>query len=93
MAARKRVSDTSSQSWKLVRQAHCVRNGKRTLKQIVAEIVISLLLRRFRFSFSDKKIIWKMNGLNQPIIEDAELDQHGLPMLQMPLRVVPLSDA
>ncbi|TEB32645.1 cytochrome P450 [Coprinellus micaceus] len=61
--------------------------------ELEAKIVISLLLRRFRFSFSDKKIIWKMNGLNQPIIEDAELDQHGLPMLQMPLRVVPLSDA
>lgn len=57
------------------------------------EIVLSMLLRNFRFSFGDKKIIWKMNGLNQPITEDAELDEYGLPLLQMPLRVIPLSES
>lgn len=57
------------------------------------EVVVSMLLRNFRLSFGDKKIIWKMNGLNQPITEDAELDEYGLPLLQMPLRVAPLFES
>lgn len=57
------------------------------------EIVLSILLRNFRFSLGDTKINWRMNGLNQPITEDAELDGYGLPKLQMPLRVVLLSES
>ena len=95
MAPRKRVLGSNSLNWRLVSKFNLAAGTEvqsALLNQLFTEIVLSLLLRRFRFSFGDKKIIWKMNGLNQPIIEDAELDRYGLPMLQMPLRVVPLSE-
>jgi hypothetical protein len=61
----------------------------------LVEIVLSSLLQKFRFVLGDTKIIWKMNGVIQPMAEDsdADLDKYGLPRLQLPLRVTLLSDS
>ncbi|KAJ2922921.1 hypothetical protein H1R20_g14181, partial [Candolleomyces eurysporus] len=63
--------------------------------ELEMKVVLSSLLQQFRFALGDKKIIWKMNGINQPMAEDSEadLDKYGLPRLQLPLRVTLLSDS
>ncbi|KAF6751678.1 cytochrome P450 [Ephemerocybe angulata] len=61
--------------------------------ELEIKTIMSLLLSKFRFSFGQKQIIWKMNGINQPMVAaDDELDDFGLPRLQMPLHVSLVND-
>ncbi|KAK7466266.1 hypothetical protein VKT23_004994 [Stygiomarasmius scandens] len=53
--------------------------------QLEMKAVISLLVRHFDFSPSDKKIKWQMNSIASPAVED------GGPRPQMPLAVALLS--
>ncbi|KAF5328482.1 hypothetical protein D9611_014531 [Ephemerocybe angulata] len=55
--------------------------------QLEMKVVLSLLIRSFKFSPSGKKIIWEMNAIVQPTTEDAELSATGDRKLQLPLKV------
>jgi hypothetical protein len=52
-----------------------------------AEVVLSTLLQTFRFSPSDRKVVWEWNGTVQPTTEDAEIMPNGTRKLQLPLKV------
>ena len=52
-----------------------------------AEVVLTLLIGSFKFTLSDKRIIWKMRGLTSPAVEG---DSDPL-RIQLPL-VVQLAD-
>jgi hypothetical protein len=51
------------------------------------EVLLSVLLRTFRFAPSDKKIIWEWNSVVQPTTEDAEITANGTKVLKLPLKV------
>ncbi len=49
-------------------------------KKIVAEVILSLLVESFKFSFSDKKVFWKTFGLASPaLVEDPSVPR--LPLM------------
>ncbi|KAJ3508531.1 hypothetical protein NMY22_g16580 [Coprinellus aureogranulatus] len=56
--------------------------------QLEIKVVLSTLLRSFRFASTDKKIIWQLTAVVQPTTEDAELTEVGNKKLQLPLRVI-----
>ncbi|KAJ3550676.1 hypothetical protein NMY22_g309 [Coprinellus aureogranulatus] len=47
----------------------------RRADQLIPEVVLSTLLRSFRFAPTDKKIIWQLTAVIQPTTEDAELTE------------------
>ena len=57
-----------------------------------AEIVLSLLVKKFKFAPSGKKIIWLSQGIMQPAVEDAKNSSAtGKPELQLPLKLTPVA--
>jgi hypothetical protein len=58
-------------------------NIDRTLS---AEVVLSLLLERFKFAPTEQKVIWRWNGIVQPTTAEAQ-NQYGTKKLTMPLKV------
>ncbi|EAU84603.2 cytochrome P450 [Coprinopsis cinerea okayama7 len=53
--------------------------------QLEMKVVLCALLESFRFSPTDKKVIWLNNGIVQPAVEEPE--SNGSPRLQLPLKV------
>lgn len=51
------------------------------------EVVMSMLLKSFRFTPSTKKILWEMNGIVQPTTAEAEVLESGDKRLELPLGV------
>ena len=54
---------------------------------IYAEVVLSTLVRSFRFEPTGQKVMWQLNGIMQPTTEDAERNEIGERKLQLPMRV------
>lgn len=54
---------------------------------LLSEIVLSLLIKRFKFSPSGKKVVWLCNGVTQPTVEDPNLPDNGRLKTQLPLKV------
>lgn len=52
-----------------------------------SEIVLSVLLAKFKFAPSGKRIVWLSNGIVQPAVEDLKRPGSGETELQLPLRV------
>lgn len=52
-----------------------------------AEVVLSTLLKSFRFTPADKKVIWRVTTVVQPTIEDAEVLSTGDKKVQLPLNL------
>jgi hypothetical protein len=48
------------------------------------EVVLSVLLSKFKFEMSDKEIVWEMSDLSVPTVKG----QQGI--RQMPLKIIPL---
>ncbi|KAF6751312.1 cytochrome P450 [Ephemerocybe angulata] len=55
--------------------------------QLEMKVVLGLLLQSFRFSPSDKKVVWHMTGIVQPTVEGPEADGQEETRLQLPLKV------
>ncbi|KAJ3527393.1 hypothetical protein NMY22_g9808 [Coprinellus aureogranulatus] len=57
--------------------------------QLEMKIVLSILVRRFKFAPSGKKIVWLAHGIQQPTVEEAELKSSTSEeaQLQLPLKV------
>ncbi|KAJ3530952.1 hypothetical protein NMY22_g8359 [Coprinellus aureogranulatus] len=51
------------------------------------EVVLSTLVRSFKFEPTGQKIMWQSNGIFQPTTEDAPRNKIGEMKLQLPLRV------
>ncbi|KAJ3534255.1 hypothetical protein NMY22_g7007 [Coprinellus aureogranulatus] len=54
--------------------------------QLEMKVILSLLIRDFRFAPSGKKVVWLHNGIVQPTTEDAGYTVAGEKKLQLPLR-------
>ncbi|KAJ3525350.1 hypothetical protein NMY22_g10615 [Coprinellus aureogranulatus] len=52
------------------------------------KIVLSVLIQRFEFSPTGKKVVWLCNGVTQPTIEDLNLPDKGRNKTQLPLQIV-----
>jgi hypothetical protein len=52
-----------------------------------SEIVLSVLLAKFKFAPSGKNIVWLSNGIVQPAVEDPKRPGFGETELQLPLKV------
>jgi hypothetical protein len=53
--------------------------------RIQLEVVLSLLIESFRFSPSDKEVIWQMHGIASPTVKSNS--KSGTPLPQLPLVV------
>ncbi|KAJ3541617.1 hypothetical protein NMY22_g3821 [Coprinellus aureogranulatus] len=51
------------------------------------KIVLSVMIQRFEFSPTGKKVVWLCNGVTQPTIEDLNLPDKGRNKTQLPLQV------
>ncbi|KAF6751311.1 cytochrome P450 [Ephemerocybe angulata] len=55
--------------------------------QLEMKTVLSVLVQRFKFAPSGKKVVWQNNGIMQPTTEDAPLTAMGLRKLHLPVHI------
>ncbi|KAF5328481.1 hypothetical protein D9611_014532 [Ephemerocybe angulata] len=55
--------------------------------QLEMKVVLSLLVQRFKFAPSGKKVVWLNNGIVQPSTENSPLTAMGHKKLHLPLNV------
>ncbi|KAJ3527396.1 hypothetical protein NMY22_g9806 [Coprinellus aureogranulatus] len=56
--------------------------------QLEMKLVISTMIRRFKFRPSGKKVEWMDNGVVQPVVQDANPHgSHSSPNIQLPLKL------
>ncbi|KAJ3524791.1 hypothetical protein NMY22_g10851 [Coprinellus aureogranulatus] len=60
--------------------------------QLEMKIVLSQLIRKFKFAPGDKRIIWQLMPIVTPTTEDAKLTPAGVKTLQLPVKISLIDD-